>query len=94
MEAWIEGQKATATVIKPVTINLTMQHIVERPRRKAQVKEPWLIARGQRWPPNCPHADQFIKSTREVGCTDLRDWIPLEKCWRCFITREGSNEGL
>jgi len=33
MEAWLEGQKATATVIKPVVINLTMQHVVQRPRR-------------------------------------------------------------
>jgi len=36
--AWIEGQKATATVIKPVVVNLTMQHIVERPRRKGQIE--------------------------------------------------------
>jgi len=35
MEAWLEGQKATATVIKPVTVNLTMQHVVQRPRRMA-----------------------------------------------------------
>jgi len=33
MEAWIEGQKAEATVIKPVVVNLTMQHVVQRPRR-------------------------------------------------------------
>jgi len=38
IEAWIEGQRATATVIKPVTINLTMQHIVERPRRKGEIQ--------------------------------------------------------
>jgi len=48
IEAWIEGQKATATVIKPVTVNLTMQHIVERPRRKGQIQEcipdPYLCA--------------------------------------------------
>jgi len=36
--AWLEGQKATATVIKPVTVNLTMQHIVERPRRKGEIQ--------------------------------------------------------
>jgi len=38
MEAWIEGQRATATVIKPVVVNLTMQHIVERPRRKGHIE--------------------------------------------------------
>ena len=31
MEAWIEGQRATATVIKPVTVNLTMQHMSPGP---------------------------------------------------------------
>lgn len=34
IRAWLEGQKATATVIKPVTVNLTTQYVVERPRRK------------------------------------------------------------
>jgi len=33
MEAWIQGQKAEATLVRPVVVNLTMQHIVERPRR-------------------------------------------------------------
>jgi len=37
MLAWIEGQKATATVIKPVTINMTLQHVVEHHRRKPQI---------------------------------------------------------
>ena len=37
MEAWIQGQKAEATLIRPVTVNLTMQHVVERPRRTS----PW-----------------------------------------------------
>ena len=39
MEAWIQGQKATATVIKPVTINLKMEHVVQRPRRKLRFPE-------------------------------------------------------
>jgi len=34
MLAWMEGQKATATVIKPVTVNVTLNHVVERLRRK------------------------------------------------------------
>lgn len=46
MEAWIEGQKATATVIKPVVINQTFQYIVERPRRNGMpepcVPNPYL----------------------------------------------------
>lgn len=87
MEAWIQGQKATATVIKPVVVNLTMQHVVKRPRRMKNLQDVILDARRQTWPPNCEHADVYIKSTREVGCLDLRDHIKLEKCWRCFLTR-------
>jgi len=48
MLAWIEGQKATATVIKPVTINMTLQHVVEHHRRKPQIEpcapDPYLCA--------------------------------------------------
>jgi len=33
MLAWIEAQRVESTVVRPVTVNLTMQHIVERPRR-------------------------------------------------------------
>ena len=39
MLAWIEGQKATATVIKPVVVNLKLEHIVQRPRRKQRFPE-------------------------------------------------------
>jgi len=85
MEAWIQGQKATATVVKPVIVNLTMQHVVERPRRKKIIREPWEIARSQRWPPNCDHVDDFIRGTKEVGCLDLQEWVLLEKCWRCYL---------
>ena len=83
MQAWIEGQKADATVIKPVTVNLTMQHVVQRPRRVLH-----RIPPGERlWPPSCIHADRFIKSTKEVACLDIREWIPLEKCWRCWLQK-------
>jgi len=88
MQAWIEGQRATATVVKPVTINLTMQHVVERPRRIARVRDLPDYAREQTWPPNCPLADDFVRSTREVGCLDVKDHVSLEKCWRCYL-REG-----
>jgi len=38
MLAWIEAQKVESTVVRPVTVNLTMQHVVERPRRTS----PWV----------------------------------------------------
>lgn len=86
MVAWCEGQKATATVIKPVTINLTMQHVVARPRRVVDRPDPRLT----RWPPNCPKADVFFGSLREVGCLEVRDTVPLVECWRCWLdSQEG-----
>lgn len=90
MLAWIEGQRAEATVIKPVTVNVTLQHHVQRSRRKPRVKEPWLIARSQNWPPSCEHADEFLKTQKQVGCLELKQWIPLEKCWRCHLAKGGS----
>lgn len=87
MLAWIEGQRAEATVVKPVTVNVTLNHVVKRPRRKTRIREPWVIARAQRWPPGCEHVDDFLRSQRQVGCRELKDFIPLEKCWRCYLAK-------
>ena len=89
MEAWIQGQKATATVVKPVVVNLTMQHVVKRPRRLQAWEKRALNIRRNNWPPPCSKADNFIKSTKEVGCLDAKDWIPLRECWRCFLNKRG-----
>jgi len=83
-KAWIEGQKATATVIKPVIVNLNMQHIVKRPRREQSFEDMMFQIRQKNWPPPCKKADRFIKSMKEVGCLEIKDFIKLEKCWRCF----------
>lgn len=88
MAAWIEGQKATATVIKPVVVNLTMEHVVQRPRRAQTFEDMLLNSKAKNWPPPCPYADQYIKTSREVGCLKFRDWISLDKCWRCYLTRQ------
>jgi hypothetical protein len=88
MEAWIQGQKATATVIKPVTVNLTMQHIVRRPRRMQSFEDAMYHSQNQMWPPPCSKADEFIKSSKEVGCLGAKDWITLDKCWRCYLTMQ------
>ena len=97
MEAWLQGQdspgrslhRTPTQSIPPVSVNLTMHHVVKRPRRMAGLEDLLYSAQGQRWPPNCEHADAFIKSTLEVGCLDIKDWISLEKCWRCFAARQG-----
>jgi len=85
MEAWIQGQRAEATLVRPVIVNLSMQHIVERPRRAQKIRDVVLEARSKKWPPSCEYADDFVRSTKEVGCLDLRDHVSLETCWRCYL---------
>lgn len=80
IDAWIEGQKATATVIKPVVVNLTMEHIVQRPRRMIDAWEPKRLI----WPPQCEHADRLFGKGGDVGCMKIRDAVPLKKCWECY----------
>lgn len=92
IQAWIEGQRATSTVLKPVTVNLTMQHVVQRPRRMRTFEDVVIEAKAQKWPPNCPDADEFWKGSREVGCLKTREFIPLEKCWRCYVEMKRSGE--
>lgn len=83
MQAWLEGQKAEATLVRPVTVNLTMEHVVQRPRRMIDAWQPVK----PNWPPSCEHADTFIKSTCEVGCLESKGFVPLKECWRCFRER-------
>lgn len=87
MEGWIQGQKVMSTVVQPVHMEIHMEHVVKRPRRMKKVKEPWKIARSQKWPPGCEHVDEFMRAQKLIGCKDLKEWIPLEKCWRCFIAK-------
>ena len=89
MLAWIEGQRAEATVIKPVTVNVTLNHVVKKLRRVSKEPSPWEISRSARWPPSCEHVDDFVRSLKQVGCLELRDWVPLEKCWRCHLAKNG-----
>lgn len=84
MEAWIEGQKATSTVLKPVTVNLTMQHVVDRPRRK-------LLEQGPAFGVGCfrlQHNDIF--PGRLGWCPRFRKWVRLEDCQPCSHNGEFS----
>lgn len=83
MEAWIQAQKVQATLIQPVHIDLHMEHIVQRPRRMI---DSWAPKRPL-WPPSCEDADDFIRSTQEVGCLARKEFVRLEDCWRCFRER-------
>lgn len=85
MQAWVEGQKATATILKPVTVNLTMQHVVRRPRRKKNYYEIEFETQNKKWPPPCPSADRLFAASHEVGCTKERDVIKLRDCWACYL---------
>ena len=79
-EAWIEGQKATATVIKPVVVNLYMEHIVQRPRRMIDAWEPKKML----WPPNCEFANKFFTGDKSIGCLQSRSVVSIKKCYECF----------
>jgi len=77
MLAWIEGQKATATVIKPVTVNLTLQHVVERPRRK--VEEPSVG-----FSVGCYRLEHRDWLPANIGwCRQAKRWVHLEDCDSC-----------
>lgn len=78
MQGWIEGQKVLSTTIQPVHMNITMQHIVKRPRR-LQVLIPEIMnpigckgLRHENWLPSY------------VGwCRTVKKWIHLEDCACC-----------
>jgi len=79
MEAWLEGQKATATVIKPVVVNLTMQHVVQRPRRMATYQGPDITE-----PVGCQGLEHREWGQGYVGwCHKIKRWISVGDCARC-----------
>ena len=92
MEAWIQGQKAQATVVKPVVVNLTMQHIVERPRRKmSRVEmEGWDRDRIRSlYPGVCWRLTIKGDFPGRIGfCTWIRKWIEGVECETCIFSGE------
>jgi len=79
MEAWIQAQKVQATLIQPVHISLTMQHIVQRHRRAPVYQGPEILE-----PVGCRrliHRDWF--PGRLGWCGYMERWIALEDCARC-----------
>ena len=84
MEAWIQAQKVQATLIQPVHIDLTMQHIVQRPRRLGRPEGPEILE-----PVGCrrlEHRDYF--PGRLGWCHYVHKWITPGDCARC--PRHGS----
>lgn len=92
MEAWIQGQKAEATVVKPVVINLKMQHVVQRPRRA----QPWP---GPGSPEDLtPYVTRFGACYRlrpkgifpgKIGfCGWVKKWIQGHECATCIHSGE------
>ena len=88
MEAWIQGQRATATVIKPVVINLKMEHIVQRPRRKisytpdpmAEIREKLRARYGV-----CYRLQPRGEFPGKIGwCVWLKRWIRGFECATCI----------
>lgn len=50
--------------------------------------QPLLDVRSKNWPPSCKHANEFFKSSREVGCLKIREIRSLSACWACFLRGE------
>jgi len=79
MDAWLEGQKATATVIKPVVINLSMQHVVQRPRRLSTYQGPEITE-----PVGCRGLEHRNWAENRLGwCHYIKRWISVRDCARC-----------
>ena len=92
MEAWIQGQKTTATVIKPVTVNLTMQHVVKRPRRISPFPDDigaeniaeYITRYG-----SCYRLEpQGLYPGRIGWCRWLKKWIQGHECATCIHSGE------
>lgn len=85
MEAWLAGQKATATVLKPVVVNLTMQHVVQRPRR-LYVGGPDILH-----PVGCDGLEHRDWGLGYLGwCDKHKRWVHVEDCVRCPLSRQKS----
>jgi len=92
MEAWIEGQKAEATLIRPVVINLKMEHIVQRPRRALPFEE------ARDWEVVEPYIEKFGSCYRlepkglmpgRIGwCRWMKRWLMGHECATCVHSGE------
>lgn len=92
MLAWIEGQRAEATVIKPVTVNMTLQHVVERPRRKPVMPsipvDEYVGEYVERFGA-CYRLEPKGLFPGKIGfCRWLQQWIQGHECAMCIHTGE------
>ena len=92
MEAWIQGQRATATVIKPVVVNLTMEHIVQRPRRVKRIAadpDAEAVATYIEGFGSCYRLRPGGQFPGRIGwCSWLKKWIHGHECPGCIHSRE------
>lgn len=94
MTAFIEGQKVRSTLINPVTVNLTMQHVVERPRRVKDFfnggEDPlhYIVKYG-----SCFRLNAKGLYPGRIGyCQWCKRWIFGYECSACVHSGESSNE--
>jgi len=79
MEAWIQAQRVQATLIQPVHIDLTMQHVVQRPRRMATYMGPDITE-----PVGCQGLEHRDWGAGRVGwCHKIKRWVSVGDCARC-----------
>ena len=92
MEAWIQGQKVESTLLKPVVINLKMEHIVQRPRRALErlddIEAESLIEYIERFGA-CHRLRPSGRAVGRIGwCPWVRRWLHGVECESCIHSGE------
>ncbi len=76
MQGWLEGQKVHATIIQPVNMSITMQHIVKRPRRMIEIAALSTVG--------CERLTHANWLPAHIGwCKKSEKWVRLEDCNYC-----------
>lgn len=76
MQGWLEGQKVRATIIQPVNMSITMQHIVKRPRRMVEITALSTVG--------CERLTHANWLPAHIGwCKSSEKWVRLEDCNYC-----------
>ena len=88
MEAWIQGQKVESTLLKPVVINLKMEHIVQRPRRLGLAPIPAEVEMVEKLRARygvCYRLQPRGEFPGKIGwCPWLKRWIRGLECSTCI----------
>jgi hypothetical protein len=90
MLAYLQGMARTKDEHATVVVNLTMQHVVQRPRRMIKSPGPELTTQIGCY--GLEHNDIF---PGKLGwCHKIKQWITLEDCGRCEFNPHFQGSGF